>query len=171
MSDKIYNVLFLCRGNSARSIIAEAVLQRESVGRFRGFSAGSHPAGAPHPYTLDLLNGLNHDTGFARSKSWDEFAAAGAPRMDFVFTVCDAAAAEPCPVWPGQPVSAHWGLPDPVRVQGSEAERRVAFSETYRMLRNRISAFVNLPIEQLDAVALQGRLDKIGQDTIMAGAE
>ncbi|MGX9353341.1 arsenate reductase ArsC [Shimia sp. W99] len=171
MSDKIYNVLFLCRGNSARSIIAEAVLQRESMGRFRGFSAGSHPAGAPHPYTLDLLNGLNHDTGFARSKSWDEFATADAPRMDFVFTVCDAAAAEPCPVWPGQPMSAHWGLPDPVQVQGSEAERRVAFSETYRMLRNRISAFVNLPIEQLDAVALQGRLDKIGQDTIMAGAE
>ena len=162
MTDKTYNVLFLCTGNSARSLIAEAVLQRESLGRFKGFSAGSFPKEAPHPYTLDLLQGLNHDTRFARSKSWEEFARSDAPEMDFVFTVCDQAAAETCPVWPGQPMTAHWGLPDPTKVEGSEAEKRVAFSETYRMLRNRISAFVNLPVAGLDTVALQKNLDVIG---------
>ncbi len=162
MTDKTYNVLFLCTGNSARSLIAEAVLQRESLGRFKGFSAGSSPKEAPHLYTLDLLHGLNHDTSFARSKSWEEFVRPDAPQMDFVFTVCDQAAAEPCPVWPGQPMTAHWGLPDPTQVAGTEAEKRVAFSETYRMLRNRISAFVNLPVTGLDAVALQQNLDVIG---------
>ncbi|MBO9479675.1 arsenate reductase ArsC [Shimia sp. R11_0] len=162
MTQKTYNVLFLCTGNSARSILAEAILEREAMGRFKGFSAGSHPKGRPHPYALDLLHRLNHDTSFARSKSWYEFAIADGPHMDFVFTVCDQAAQEECPVWPGQPISAHWGMPDPTVMQGSEAEKRVAFSETYRMLRNRISAFVNLPMEGLNAVALKSRLEDIG---------
>ena len=168
MTDTTYNVLFLCTGNSARSLMAEAILAREAPGRFRAFSAGSNPRGAPHPYTLDLLKGLNHDTSFARSKSWDEFAGAGAPKMDFVFTVCDKAASETCPVWPGQPMSAHWGVPDPTQVEGSEAEKRVAFTETYRMLRNRISIFTNLPLDTLDRFALQERLDEIGKDTALS---
>ncbi|GGE38361.1 hypothetical protein GCM10011360_27690 [Primorskyibacter flagellatus] len=158
-----YNVLFLCTGNSARSIIAEAVLNREGMGRFRGFSAGSKPKGDVHAYTLDLLARLNHDTRAARSKSWDEFAGPGAPQMDFVFTVCDQAAAEECPFWPGQPMTAHWGLPDPAAATGTEAEVRLAFSETYRMLRNRISIFVNLPFGSLDQLSLQDRLDGIGR--------
>ena len=165
MTDTTYNVLFLCTGNSARSLMAEAILAREAPGRFRAFSAGSNPRGAPHPYTLDLLKGLNHDTAFARSKSWDEFARPDAPKMDFVFTVCDKAASEICPVWPGQPMSAHWGVPDPTQVDGSEAEKRVAFTETYRMLRNRISIFTNLPLGTLDRFALQEHLDEIGKDT------
>ena len=168
MTGKIYNVLFLCTGNSARSLMAEAILNREAPGRFRAFSAGSHPRGTPHPFTLDLLQGLNHDTGFARSKSWDEFARPDAPQMDFVFTVCDKAASETCPVWPGQPMSAHWGVPDPARATGSDAEKRVAFTETYRMLRNRISVFTQLPIDTLDQFSLQKRLDEIGSDTKLA---
>lgn len=168
MTGKIYNVLFLCTGNSARSLMAEAILNREAPGRFRAFSAGSHPRGTPHPFTLDLLQGLNHDTGFARSKSWDEFARPDAPQMDFVFTVCDKAAQETCPVWPGQPMSAHWGVPDPARATGSDAEKRVAFTETYRMLRNRISVFTHLPIDTLDQFSLQKRLDEIGSDTKLA---
>ncbi|WP_116134632.1 arsenate reductase ArsC [Tropicimonas sp. IMCC34043] len=163
MTKDAYNVLFLCTGNSARSLIAEAIMNREGMGRFKAFSAGSNPESAPHPYTLDLLRGLNHDTGFARSKSWDEFAAADAPQMDFVFTVCDNAAAEVCPVWPGQPMTAHWGVPDPVKAGGTEAMRRFAFAETYRMLRSRISIFVNLPIGSLDRMALQRNLDDIGK--------
>lgn len=163
MTNERYNVLFLCTANSARSIIAEAIMNREGIGKFRGYSAGSHPKASPHPYTLDLLKGLNHDTGFARSKSWDEFAGPDAPKMDFVFTVCDDAAAEVCPVWPGQPMTAHWGLPDPVKVEGPEKVRRVAFSETYRMLLSRISIFVNLPLASLDKLSLQGKLDKIGK--------
>ena len=162
MSDP-YNVLFLCTGNSARSILAEAIIEREGMGRFRGFSAGSHPKGELNPYAVQLLERLNHDTSAMRSKSWDEFARPGAPKMDFVFTVCDQAAAEECPYWPGQPMSAHWGLPDPAAVEGNEAERRLAFSETYRMLRNRISIFVNLPLASLDRLALQDRLDEIGR--------
>ena len=165
MTDTIYNVLFLCTGNSARSLIAEAVMNREGTGRFKGFSAGSHPEPAPHPYTLDLLEGLHHDASFARSKSWDEFAAPDAPKMDFVFTVCDNAAAEQCPVWPGQPMTAHWGMPDPAKASGTEAEKRLAFSETYRMLRSRISIFVNLPITSLDKLSLQRDLDAIGKET------
>lgn len=157
------NVLFLCTGNSARSIIAEVILNAEGAGRFRAYSAGSTPKGGPHPYTLDLLRGLGHDVSGLRSKSWDEFAAAEAPKMDFVFTVCDRAAAEPCPFWPGQPMSAHWGVPDPVAAAGNEAERRLAFSETYRMLRNRISAFVNLPMKAVDGMSLQRELDQIGK--------
>lgn len=165
MTDRPYNVLFLCTGNSARSLIAEAIMNREGKGRFKGFSAGSQPEPAPHPYTLDLLGGLNHDISFARSKSWDEFAAPDAPQMDFVFTVCDNAAAETCPVWPGQPMSAHWGMPDPAAVTGTEAIKRQAFSETYRMLRSRISIFTNLPIRSLDKLSLQRNLDEIGKET------
>lgn len=161
--DKSYNVLFLCTGNSARSILAEAILNREGIGRFRAYSAGSHPKGRPHPYALDLLKKLNHDTAFARSKSWSEFAEPGAPVMDFVFTVCDSAAAEVCPVWPGQPMSAHWGIPDPAAVEGTEAEKRVAFTEAYRLLFNRISIFVSLPMRSLDKLSLQRRLDEIGR--------
>ncbi len=157
------NVLFLCTGNSARSILAEAIMNREGLGRFRGYSAGSHPKGEPHPYTIDLLKRLNYDTSPFRSKSWDEFAAPGAPKMNFVFTVCDQAAAETCPFWPGQPMTAHWGLPDPAAVEGNEAERRLAFSETYRMLRNRIAIFVNLPMGTLSGLALQKHLDSIGK--------
>lgn len=168
MSTNAYNVLFLCTGNSARSIIAEAVLNREGMGKFKGFSAGSKPGNAPHPYTLELLKGRNHDTAFARSKSWDEFAGPTAPQMDFVFTVCDNAAAEESPYWPGQPMTAHWGLPDPVKVEGSDAVKRLAFSETYRMLRSRISIFVNLPIASLDRMALQRDLDDIGKSTVQA---
>ena len=163
MTADAYNVLFLCTGNSARSILAEAILNREGMGRFKAFSAGSHPKGAPHPYTIDLLDGLNYDTAFARSKSWDEFAAPGAPTMDFVFTVCDDAANEACPLWPGQPMTAHWGVPDPAAAQGSEAEKRLAFADAYRMLRNRISIFVSLPIASLDQLALQKQLDTIGK--------
>lgn len=165
MRDKTYNVLFLCNANSARSLMAEAILQRESMGRFRGFSAGAMPAAAPHPQTLALLKRLNHDTGFARSKSWDEFALPDAPEMDFVFTVCDQASAEQCPVWPGQPMSAHWGVPDPVAVAGNDAQQAVAFNDAYAMLRNRISIFVNLPIAALDKLSLQKHLDEIGAKT------
>lgn len=161
--DKAYNVLFLCTANSARSLLAEAILKREGPGRFHAFSAGSQPKDAPHLFTIDLLKRLNHDTSFARSKSWDEFAVPGAPVMDFVFTVCDDAANEVCPVWPGQPMTAHWGVPDPACAEGTEAEKRLAFSEAYRMLRNRISIFVNLPIASLDRLALQRRLIEIGR--------
>jgi arsenate reductase len=144
--------------------MAEAILQREGIGRFKAFSAGSKPRGVPHPYTIELLHGRNHDTAFARSKGWDEFATVAAPRMDFVFTVCDHAAAETCPAWPGQPMTAHWGLPDPVKHVGTEAEKRVAFSETYRMLRIRTLAFASLPMDGLDQQALTGQLEKIGRD-------
>ena len=166
-----YNVLFLCTGNSARSILAEAILNREGLGRFRGFSAGSHPKGEVHPYALDLLQRLNHDTAGARSKSWDEFTVPGAPPMDFVFTVCDQAAAEECPYWPGQPMTAHWGVPDPAAAAGNEAERRLAFAETYRMLRNRISIFVSLPLASIDKLALRERLTEIGRDRTRAETE
>ena len=170
MTHGTYHVLFLCTGNSARSILAEAILNREGLGRFRGFSAGSHPKGEVHPYALDLLERLNHDTT-ARSKSWDEFAAPGAPRMDFVFTVCDQAAAEECPYWPGQPMTANWGLPDPAAAEGNEAEKRLAFADTYRMLRNRISIFVNLPLASIDKLALRRQLDDIGRDWTRAETE
>lgn len=162
MSDKLFNVLFLCTGNSARSILAEAILQREGIGKFRSFSAGSHPKSEPHPLTIEFLKKVNYDTSFARSKSWDEFAVEGAPKMDFVFTVCSDAAGETCPVWPGQPMTAHWGVPDPAAADGTEAERRLAFAEAYRMLFNRISIFVNLPIASLDKLALQKKLNSIG---------
>lgn len=161
--EPIFNVLFLCTGNSARSIMAEAILNRLGQGRFRAFSAGSRPKGAVHPSTLALLRRQSHDPGFARSKSWEEFAASGAPGLDFVFTVCDGAAAEACPVWPGQPMTAHWGVPDPAAAEGSETERSLAFADAYRMLANRISIFVNLPIGSLDRLSLQRRLEEIGK--------
>ena len=163
MSDEIFNVLFLCSGNSARSILAEAILNRVGAGRFKAFSAGSQPKGKVHPYALQLLKSLNHDTSFARSKSWEEFAVPGAPEMNFVFTVCDNAAMEACPVWPGQPISAHWGVPDPAAVDGTEAEKHLAFAEAYRMLDNRISIFVNLPMKTIGKLALQARLHEIGR--------
>jgi protein-tyrosine-phosphatase len=163
MGDRIYNILFLCTGNSARSIMAEAILGREGQGRFRAFSAGSHPKGAVHPAAISLLKRLNHPVEALRSKSWDEFAVDGAPKMDFVFTVCDNAAAEVCPVWPGQPMTAHWGVPDPAAVSGSDTEIALAFSDTYRMLENRISIFINLPLSSLDRLALQKKIDDIGR--------
>ena len=163
MTDHVYNVLFLCTGNSARSIIAECILNREGKGRFRAFSAGSHPKGQVHPFAIDLLKKLNHSTAGLRSKDWKEFAAPSAPVMDFVFTVCDNAADEVCPVWPSQPMTAHWGLPDPAAVEGTEAERHLAFADAYRMLLNRISVFTSLPMKSLDRLALQKRLDEIGR--------
>jgi arsenate reductase (thioredoxin) len=162
MPEGKYNVLFLCTGNSARSIMAEAILNREGAGRFKAHSAGSHPKGVVHPYALDLLRKLNYPTSGFRSKSWEEFAGAQAPQLDFVFTVCDSAAAEVCPVWPGQPMTAHWGVPDPAAAEGTEAEQRLAFADVYRMLNNRIGIFVNLPIASLDRLSLQKRLTDIG---------
>jgi protein-tyrosine-phosphatase len=163
VADKPYNVLFLCTGNSARSILAESVLNRLGNGKFKAFSAGSFPKGEVHPYALELLERQNYPTKQLRSKSWDEFARPGVEPLDFVFTVCDNAAGEVCPVWPGQPVTAHWGLPDPAAAEGSEAERRLAFAETLRMLKNRIGVFVNLPIKSLDNLSLQNRLREIGR--------
>ena len=163
MPDRAYNVLFLCTGNSARSIIAEAILNREGRGHFRAFSAGSHPKGKVHPYTLDLLRRMHFDVGQFRSKNWSEFAKPDAPKLDFVFTVCDDAANEPCPYWPGQPMTAHWGLPDPAAATGTEAEIRLAFADTFRMLSNRISIFANLPLRKLDKLSLQEKLDAIGK--------
>jgi arsenate reductase (thioredoxin) len=158
-----FNVLFLCTGNSARSIMAEAILSRKGAGRFATYSAGSHPKGAVHPYALDLLMKLNYPTQELRSKSWDEFAAAAAPQFDFVFTVCASAAAEICPVWPGHPMTAHWGIPDPAAADGTEAERRLAFADAYRALDSRISIFISLPIAALDRLSLQKRLSDIGR--------
>lgn len=163
MTDRSFNILFLCTGNSARSIMAEAILNRDGAGRFNAYSAGSQPAGSVDPRTLSLLKKLNHPIADLRSKSWEEFAKPDAPKLDFVFTVCDAAASEPCPVWPGQPMSAHWGVPDPKSLSGTEAEIAAAFGDTYRMLSNRISVFVNLPIGSLDRLSLQQRLDSIGK--------
>ncbi len=163
MSERVYNVLFLCTHNSARSVVAEAIISQLGAGKFRGFSAGSQPSGRIHPYALDLLSGLNYDVSPLRSKSWDEFAVSGAPQMDFVFTVCDDAAQEVCPLWPGQPLTAHWGLPDPSRAEGTEAVRRLAFADTHRMLYQRIGIFVNLPLASLDKLALQKKLDEIGR--------
>ena len=158
-----YNVLFLCTGNSARSIMAEAILNRAGSGKFRAFSAGSQPKGQIHPYAIDLLKKQHYDVSELRSKSWKEFSAADGPKLDFVFTVCDNAAKEPCPVWPGQPMTAHWGVPDPAEATGKEAEVRFAFADTLRMLTNRISIFVSLPLKSLDQLTLQKRLDAIGQ--------
>lgn len=169
MSDHPFNVLFLCTGNSARSIIAEAILNRVGQGRFKAFSAGSRPKGEVHPFAIQLLKGLNFDTSFARSKSWEEFAAPGAPEMNFVFTVCDNAANESCPVWPGQPMTAHWGLPDPAAAEGTDAEKHLAFAEAYRMLNSRISIVTSLPMASIDKLALQRRLDEIGRNLPKAG--
>src|SRR5881392_2071765 len=150
-----FNVLFLCTGNSARSILAEALLNRAGQGKFKAYSAGSIPKGEVHPYTLDLLRRMNFDVSGARSKSWTEFAQPGAPKLDFVFTVCDNAANEACPLWPGQPMTAHWGIPDPADAEGNDAERHFAFAEAYRMLNNRIGIFISLPMPSLGRLALQ----------------
>jgi protein-tyrosine-phosphatase len=160
--EKPFNVLFLCTGNSARSIMAEAILNREGRGQFRAFSAGSQPKGEVHPYTLDLLRRLNFDVSAFRSKSWNEFTGPAAAPLDFVFTVCDNAAGEACPFWPGQPMTAHWGVPDPAAATGKEAEVRLAFADTFRMLSNRISIFASLPLRSLDTLSLQRQLDAIG---------
>jgi arsenate reductase len=162
MPDRVYNVLFLCTGNSARSILAEAILNRAGKGRFRGFSAGSQPKTQVNPHTLNLLRHLGYDTSALRSKSWHEFAVADAPPLDFVFTVCDNAAGETCPFWPGQPMTAHWGIPDPAAAEGSDAEIAVAFSDAYRMLERRIRLFLALPIDKLDRIVLSKRLKDIG---------
>ena len=159
---KTYNVLILCTGNSARSILGEAVFNHYGNGKFRAYSAGSKPAGQPNPFAIDLLKREGIDTAFARSKSWDEFALPDAPKMDFVITVCDSVAAEECPYWPGAPVNAHWGLPDPAAVEGSDAEKAVAFAETYAALMRRAQAFAALPIETLDNLALKTKLSDIG---------
>jgi len=161
MADKPYNVLFLCTANSARSILAEAILNKQGAGRFRAFSAGSQPSGQVHPFAIQLLENMNFDTSFARSKSWDEFATPGAPEMDFVFTVCDSAANESCPVWPGHPMTALWSVPDPKHAEGTDAERHLAFDEAYRMLGNRITLFLSLPMETLDRMALQQHIEEI----------
>jgi len=163
MAERPFNVLFLCTGNSARSIIAEAILNQAGQGRFRAYSAGSQPKGRVNPNTIELLQGLGYDTAVFRSKSWDEFAKPGAPRFDFVFTVCDNAAADACPVWPGQPMTAHWGVPDPAEAKGSAAEIGLAFKDTYRMLNQRIGIFLALPIKSLDRLSLQNRLTEIGR--------
>jgi arsenate reductase len=163
MSDRPYNVLFLCTGNSARSIIAEAILNKLGAGTFHAFSAGSQPRGQINPHTLQLLKGLGYDTSGFRSKSWGEFAALGAPPLDFVFTVCDDAAGETCPVWPGQPITAHWGVPDPAAATGSLAEIALAFKDAYRMLHQRIGVFVALPLRSLDQLSLQMKLKEIGR--------
>jgi len=163
MTDRIYDVLFLCTGNSARSLIAESVLNTEGKGRFRAWSAGSRPKAEPHPYTIDMLRRFGHDVAGLRSKSWDEFARPDAPVMDFVFTVCDDAAAEECPYWPGQPMSAHWGMPDPAAMAGTEAERRLAFVDAFRVLSRRISLLVNLPLASVDRLAIRRELETIGR--------
>ena len=160
MQTKPYNVLFLCTGNSARSILAEAVLNQQGKGRFAAYSAGSRPAGVPHPLAISLLEREGIDTAFARSKSWDEFATPDAPKMDFVFTVCDNAAAEECPYWPGQPMTAHWGLPDPAAATGTDAEKSLAFAALLR----RIQAFCALPLATIDALSLKSHLKDIGEN-------
>ena len=163
MTDRKYNILFLCTGNSARSIIAEAIMNRVGAKRFHAYSAGSHPKGAVNPHTIALLKKLDYDTSTLRSKSWDEFAQPGAPKLDFVITVCDDAAGEACPAWPGQPMTAHWGMPDPAAVEGPEVEIALAFAETYRMLNNRIGAFANLKMSGLDRMSLQSEVREIGK--------
>jgi protein-tyrosine-phosphatase len=170
MSDRLYNVLFLCTGNSARSILAEAILRNLGTGRFNAFSAGSQPKGEVHPFALELLQNLKLDASFARSKSWEEFARPGSPKMDFVFTVCDNAANEACTVWPGQPMTAHWGIPDPAAAEGTDAEKHLAFADAYRQLSNRISAFLALPLASIDRMSLQSRLREIGKLEVSAAA-
>jgi arsenate reductase len=163
MTIHIFNVLFLCTGNSARSILAEAILNREGQGRLKAYSAGSFPKGEVNSHTITLLKQLGYDTSSFRSKSWDEFAVAGAPKLDFVFTVCDNAAGETCPVWIGHPMSAHWGIADPAEATGTEAEIALAFKQAYAAMLHRISAFINLPLTSLDRMSLQNRLTDIGK--------
>jgi protein-tyrosine-phosphatase len=171
MAARIHNVLFLCTGNSARSIMAEAYLNAAGKGRFAAYSAGSRPKGRVNPFALDLLARNRIAASGMRSKSWDEFARPGAPRMDFVFTVCDQAAGEVCPVWPGQPMTAHWGIGDPAQAEGSDADRRRAFLVAYNELSTRINLFLNLPLDKLDRLVLQERLREIGSISSMAPVE
>jgi arsenate reductase len=163
MSDHPYNVLFLCTGNSARSIFAESILRKDGAGRFNAFSAGSHPKGKINPFALKVLDAYGYPTEGFRSKGWGEFARPGASELDFVFTVCDAAAGEACPLWPGQPMTAHWGIEDPAAVQGSDIEKERAFVTAFKYLKNRISIFISLPIRSLDKMALGARLREIGR--------
>ncbi|MGQ0620279.1 MAG: arsenate reductase ArsC [Panacagrimonas sp.] len=165
MHDRIFNVLFLCTGNSARSILGEALINNLALsqGRFRGYSAGSHPKDRPNPFALDLLRKQKVAVDGLRSKSWDEFARPDSPGLDFVFTVCDQAAGEQCPYWPGQPMTAHWGIPDPAAVEGSDEDKRRAFLDAYSVLRRRIELFASLPLDKLDRLSLQDRLGAIGR--------
>jgi arsenate reductase len=163
MSNRIFNVLFLCTGNSARSVMAEALLRKLGAGRFNAFSAGSHPKGAINPFALKVLDSYGFPTEGYRSKSWDEFAARGAPVMDFVFTVCDSAAGEDCPIWRGQPMTAHWGIEDPAAVEGTDIEKEKAFVTAFKYLRNRISIFISLPVASLDRLTLRAKVREIGR--------
>ncbi|MBR0712499.1 arsenate reductase ArsC [Bradyrhizobium liaoningense] len=167
MSDRVYSVLFLCTGNTARSVLAETILNKDGAGRFRAFSAGSQPKGTVNPVALRILERFDYPTAGLRSKNWTEFAKPGAPKMDFIFTVCDNAAGEACPIWPGQPVSAHWGIEDPAAVEGTEIEKETAFIEALRHLKNRIGAFASLPLESIDKMTLGSKLREIGR---MSGA-
>jgi len=162
LADRTYNVLFLCTGNSARSVMAEVLLNHWGKGRFHAFSAGSHPTGRIHPFTLDLLNSLKLPTAGLRSKSWDEFALPTAPMLDFVFTVCDQAAGEVCPIWPGQPITAHWGFPDPAAFTGPDVEKRALFADVFRQIETRIKIFAALPLEKLDRLAIQREVRALG---------
>jgi len=166
MSDKTYNVLFLCTGNSARSIMAEALVTSMGKGRFRGFSAGSHPGGKVNPFAIEQVKATGYPVDNLRSKSWDEFAGADAPQMDFIITVCDNAAGEVCPVWPGHPVSAHWGFEDPAAVEGTDEEKRAAFSKIFRQIMTRMNTFVNLPVDMLDKNAIRKEMQKIGETQV-----
>ena len=163
MADNIYNVLFLCTGNTARSILAESIMRRDGQGRFRSFSAGSQPKGQVNPFALKVLASANYPTDGMRSKSWEEFAAPDAPVMDFVFTVCDNAAGESCPVWPGQPMTAHWGIEDPASVEGTDIQQEAAFVAAFRYLKSRIGEFTNLPLHGIDKLSLGARLREIGR--------
>ena len=163
MPDRTYNVLFLCTGNTARSILAESILRKDGAGRFNAYSAGSQPKGVVNPFALKVLGALGYPTDGFRSKSWSEFADPGAPVMDFVFTVCDSAAGEACPVWPGQPMTAHWGIEDPAAVEGTDIEKERAFVQAAKYLKNRISVFLNLPLASIDQMSLQNRLREIGR--------
>ena len=163
MSDRVYNVLFLCTGNSARSVLAESILKKDGAGRFRAFSAGSQPKGLVNPFALKVLRGLDYPWQGFRSKSWLEFAQADAPKMDFVFTVCDSAAGEACPIWAGQPMTAHWGIEDPAAVEGSDLEKEAAFVAAFRSMKHRIAAFASLPLASVDRIALSSRLREIGR--------
>ena len=167
--DKVYNVLFLCTGNSARSVMAECILEREGKGRFKAYSAGSHPAGRINPHVRDVLIKFGHPTDQLRSKSWDEFAGPDAPSMDFIFTVCDQAAGEVCPVWPGHPATAAWPFPDPAKVQGSDEEIRAFAADVYGQIAERISAFCSLPLEAMDPPALKRKLDELGEAPAVSG--
>lgn len=166
MTNKVYNVLFLCTGNSARSIFGELLINRLGRGNFRGYSAGSHPKGEVNPMTIEVAKDNNYLTDDLRSKDWAEYEGSSAPKMDFVFTVCDRAAAEICPVWPGQPMTAHWGIADPAAVEGDHLARKAAFSTAFRELQNRIAIFVNLPLDSLDRLKLQKELDDIGKTSL-----